>query len=138
VTTSTLPTTRLRVPARSALPVLAGAVLAAVLLWFAAAVLGGVDVRVTTGTDEIPVGLGAVVAAATVGGVLGWGLLALLARGGRRGVRIWRAVAVVVLALSLGGPLSSGMGTAAVAVLVALHVAVAAVLVPLLPRAVRP
>ncbi len=140
MTTSAGPTTRparLRVPARSAAPVLAGAVVAPVLVWSAAVVLGDADLRVAIGADQVTVGLGAVVAAAAVAGVLGWALLAVLARGGRRGVTVWRTAAVVVLLLSLGGPLSSGSGTATVAVLVALHVAVAAVLVPLLPQAVR-
>ena len=127
---------RLRVPARSAVPVIAGAVLTAVLVWFAAVVLGGVDLRVAMGGDRVAIGVGSVVVAAAAAGLLGWGLLAVLARGGRRGVAIWRVVAVVVLLLSLGGPLSSATGAAA-AVLVALHAAVAAVLVPLLPRAAR-
>ena len=70
------------------------------------------------------------VVTAGVAGLLGWALLAVLTRTTRRPVTIWRVAAVVALLLSLGGPLSAGAGAAA-AVLVALHVAVAAVLVPL-------
>lgn len=42
-----------------------------------------------------------------------------------------------MLLVSLGGPVAMGVGTAAVVVLLALHVVVAVVLVALLPRAVR-
>jgi hypothetical protein len=50
---------------------------------------------------------------------------------------VWRAAAVVVLLLSLGGPVAMGVGTASVVALLTLHAVVAAVLVALLPRAVR-
>lgn len=136
MTTSSVLPTRPRVAARSAVVAVAAAVFAAVLVWFLAVVLADVDVRVVMGDDEIAVGVGAVVATALVAGLLGWALLAVLAHTVRRPGAVWRTVAVVVLLLSLGGPLSSGAGTSTVVVLVALHVAVAAVLVALLPRAV--
>jgi hypothetical protein len=140
MTTSSAPAVRAdrpRVAARPAALAVLAATLAAVLVWFVAVPLGGADVRVTQGGSEIGVGVGAVLATATVAGLLGWALLGVLSRTVGRPVTVWRAVAVVALVLSLGGPLSSGAGAASVAVLVVLHVAVAAVLVPLLPRAVQ-
>ena len=139
MTTSSAPAVRTDRPgtaARPALLAVAGGVLAAVVVWFLAVVLADVDLRVPMGAGEVEVGVGAVVVAAGVAGLLGWALLAVLTRTTRRPATIWRVAAVVVLLLSLGGPLSTGAGAPA-AVLVALHVAVAAVLVPLLPRAVR-
>jgi hypothetical protein len=137
MTTSAVLPAPSRVAARPAVLAVVAAALTAVLVWFVAAVLADVDVRVAPGGAETAVGVGAVVAAATVAGLLGWALLAVLARTVRRPGAVWRTVAVVVLLLSLGGPLSSGVGTSSLVVLVALHAAVAAVLVALLPRAVR-
>jgi len=83
------------------------------------------------------VGPGSVLAAAVLAGLLGWALLALLVRSVPRAGAVWRAVAVVVLLLSLGGPVAMGVGTASVVVLLSLHAVVAAVLITLLPAAVR-
>lgn len=137
MTTSPVLTSRQRVAARPAVLAVVAAVLAAVLAWFVASVLADVDVRVAPGGAETAVGVGAVVAAAAVAGLLGWALLAVLTRTVGRPGAVWRTVAAGVLLLSLGGPLSSGVGTASVVVLAVLHATVAAVLVPLLPRAVR-
>ncbi|SFP71315.1 hypothetical protein SAMN05660464_4033 [Geodermatophilus dictyosporus] len=135
-TTSPTPVRRRLAPGPAALTVLAGAA-AAALVWVVAVPLLGADVRVATGGQAQEPGPGAVVAAAVVAGLLGAALLGVLLRSARRPVPVWRAVALTVLVLSLGGPLSSGQDTTSVAVLVTLHLAVAAVLVPLLPRAVR-
>jgi len=72
-----------------------------------------------------------------VAGLLAWALLGLLVRSVARAETVWRAAAVVVLLLSLGGPVAMGVGTASVVALLTLHAVVAAVLVALLPRAVR-
>lgn len=140
MTTSSAPSVRTdpqRVAAGPAALAVGAAVIAAVLVWFVAVVLLDLDVRVAMGEDEIAVGVGAVVATALAAGLLGWALLAVLLRTVRSAVTVWRTVAVIVLVLSLGGPLSSGGDPAVVLVLVALHVAVGAVLVPLLPRTVQ-
>ena len=126
-----------RVAVRPAALAVAGGVAAATLAWTVAVPLLGVDLRVGDPGGEQPVGAGSVVAAAAVAGLLGWALLALLVRSVARAETVWRAVAVVVLLLSLGGPVAMGVGTTSVAVLLALHAVVAAVLVALLPRAVR-
>jgi hypothetical protein len=126
-----------RLAVRPAALAVAGAAGAAVLTWAVAVPLLGVDLRVGTEGAAQAVGPGSVVAAAAVAGVLGWALLALLVRTVARAEAVWRAFAVAVLLLSLGGPVAMGVGTASVVVLLALHVVVALVLVPLLPRAVQ-
>jgi hypothetical protein len=126
-----------RLAVRPAALAVAGAAGAAVLTWAVAVPLLGVDLRVGTGGAAQAVGPGSVVAAAAVAGVLGWALLALLVRTVARAEAVWRALAVAVLLLSLGGPVAMGVGTASVVVLLALHVVVALVLVPLLPRSVQ-
>ena len=95
------------------------------------------DLRVGTEGAGRTVGVGSAVAAAAVAGLLGWALLALLVRSVARAEAVWRVAAVVVLLLSLGGPATMGVGTASVVVLLSLHGLVAAVLITLLPRAVR-
>ncbi|MEX5719393.1 DUF6069 family protein [Geodermatophilus maliterrae] len=126
-----------RVAVRPAALAVVGGVAAATLAWTVAVPLLGVDPRVGVPGGEQPVGAGSVVVAAAVAGLLGWALLAVLVRVSPRATTVWRAVALVVLLLSFGGPVAMGVGTASVVVLLALHAAVAAVLVPLLPRAVR-
>jgi hypothetical protein len=69
-----------------------------------------------------------------VAALAGWGLLALLERFTARPRTIWTAIAVLVGLLSLAGPLSTlASTTAANALALALmHLAVAAVLIPIL------
>ena len=126
-----------RVAVRPAALAVAGGVAASTFVWVVAVPFLGVDLRGATAGADRPVGAGSVVAAAAVAGLLGWALLAILVQAVSRAVTVWRAVALVVLLLSFGGPVAMGVGTASVVVLLALHVAVAAVVVPLLPRAVR-
>jgi hypothetical protein len=138
-TSATVPTlsSRGRVAVRPAALAVAGGIGAAALGWAVAVPLLGVDLRVGTEGAVRTVGVGSVVAAAAVAGLLGWALLALLVRSVARAEPVWRAAAVVVLLLSLGGPVAMGVGTASVVVLLVLHGVVAVVLVPLLPRAVQ-
>lgn len=113
---------------------LVGAAAAAVVLWVAAVPLGGVDLQVEMGGETEAVDLRAVVVVASAGGLLGWGLLAVLEWRVRRAAAIWTAVALVATLLSLVGPLTSATSAAAGAVLVGLHLVVAAVLIPVLRR----
>ncbi len=62
-----------------------------------------------------------------------WALLALLERFTPRARAAWTATALVALALSLAGPLSSGTTTAGKLALAGMHVATAAVLLAALP-----
>ncbi len=110
----------------------AGAVVAPVLIWVAATLLG-VDLAVRQGSPTpVPVGLVAVVGASLLASLVGWGLLALLERWTARAARWWTTVAVVVLVLSLSGPLTGAVDLTSGIVLALMHVAVAAVLVPVL------
>jgi Family of unknown function (DUF6069) len=78
-----------------------------------------------------------------VTGLAGWALLALLARFTARARTIWTAIAVLFALLSLAGPLSILATTEAnVLALALMHLAVAAVLIPILagtsPAPARP
>lgn len=74
-----------------------------------------------------------------VASLAGWGLLAVLERfAPAKAHLIWRIVAVVVLLLSLGGPMGgTGVTTGSRVALIFMHLAVGAVLIPLLPGRAR-
>lgn len=109
-----------------------GAPLAALLVWLAADPLAGIDlaVRQTAGSAIQHVGPVSVVIAAVAAGLAAWGLRAILDRAGERGRTIWTAIALVALLLSLVGPLVADATMAVKVVLVSMHVAVAAAVVP--------
>ena len=115
------------------------AVVAAVLVWGLAALVLGIDLTVGTGSGDAKqtVGAAAVAGSSLVAGLLGWALLALLERRTARAHTIWTAAATAVLLLSLGGPVAADADTSVKAVLVLLHLAVAAVLIPALRRTAR-
>jgi hypothetical protein len=108
--------------------VVAGASAAALAIWAVADPLAGVDLTVRLSGAEQHVGAGAVVAASLVAGLAAWASLALLERLAERARRIWTVIAVVVLALSLTGPLGA-VGAASTVALACMHLAVAAVLI---------
>ncbi|MBB5786368.1 DUF6069 family protein [Jiangella mangrovi] len=118
---------------------IAGATAAAAVPW-AVAEIAGADLEVTTGGWTMDVGLPMVLGAALVVSLAGWGLLTLLQRrlGDARARRVWTIVAVTVLLLSLGGPLSADATTATRVYLAHMHVAVGLALIPGLRWAVRP
>jgi Family of unknown function (DUF6069) len=138
------PTTR---PRRARALAVIAATLAALAVWLVTDPLLGVDLIVPTrpGSEEL-MSITPVLVAGTslVVALAGWALLALLERFTARARTIWTAVAVLFALFSLAGPLSTlGSSTAATAVALALmHVAVAAVLIPMLagtsPAPARP
>ncbi len=85
------------------------------------------------------IGPGIVGISAGVLSLLGWGVLAVLERFTVRARGIWLALSLLALVASLGMPLS-GSGVPAVdrAVLVLMHVAVAAIVIGALYRTARP
>jgi len=104
---------------------------AALAVWLAAVPLAGVDLQVRmSGTTE-DVGPVSVVVSALLAAVAGLGCLAVLRRITKRPARIWTVLGSAVLVLSLSGPLGQAVGTGATVILVAMHLAVAAVLIPL-------
>ena len=110
---------------------------AALAAWVLTGPVAGIDVTVQSGETIQPVGPGAVTIASLVAGLAAWALLALLERLVRRPRRIWTAVAITVLVLSLAGPLGSGADSASAATLAAMHFVVAAVLIPVLRSSIR-
>ncbi|WP_205746000.1 DUF6069 family protein [Egibacter rhizosphaerae] len=114
-----------------------GAVVAALAVWALAVAVIGVELQVEPGTTEPEtVGPAMVTIASLAAGLAGWGLLALLERLTSRARGVWTATALAALLMSLAGPLA-GVSAAATATLAAMHVAVAAVLVPGLRRGTR-
>lgn len=115
-----------------------GTVLAAAAAWAIIEGVAGVDLRAPAfdaSTTSQDIGLLAVVVSSLVASLAAWGTLALLERSVSRPRRIWAALAIAGLFLSLGGPLSgTAIDTASRSLLVVLHVIVAAVLIPLFYR----
>ncbi|GIH97008.1 hypothetical protein Psi01_76380 [Planobispora siamensis] len=111
-----------------------GAPVAALAVWALATAVVGTEPTVRMGDGTQPVGPVPVVVTSLLAGLAGWALLAVLERFASRPGRIWTIVALVVLVLSLSGPLGGAVGVAATLVLVLLHLVVGAVLVLGLPR----
>ncbi|MEO3887767.1 DUF6069 family protein [Nonomuraea sp. B5E05] len=124
---------RMNTSVRRLLTVL-GASAAALAGWVLAVPVAGIALTARMGGGIQQVGPAAVVVASLLAGLAGWALLAVLERFVPRAGRLWTIVALVVLALSLLGPLGSAAGTASALALVLLHLIVGAVLVPGLAR----
>ncbi len=134
--TPTAPTGSRRSPARSRrarILVVLGAVAASLTVWAVAGPLAGVNLRVHAGSRTEHVGPATVILASVLAGLLAWALLAVLERFTPRARAAWTANALVALAVSLAGPLTSGVTTAAKLALAGMHVATAMVLVFALP-----
>lgn len=124
---------------RTRLLAVVGAAAAALAVWTVAVPLAGVDLTVRTGGgDTRLIGSGDVVLVSLLAGLAGLALLMLLERFTAHPRRTWTATALVVLALSLLGPLGAGVSTAATVALAGMHLAAAAVLIALLARAAPP
>ena len=109
--------------------------LAALAIWVVADQLLGANLLVRSGGGSPQsVGAGTVVAASLLAALLGWVLLAVLERRTSRARAVWTGVALVVLLLSLSGPLTGGTTPSTTATLVLMHLTVAAVLIPTLRR----
>jgi heme A synthase len=109
------------------------AVATAVGLWAVAEQALGIEVRSPEMGDNpsADITIVEVAIASLVASLAAWALLAGLERVTRRAHRIWLAVAVTVLVVSLGAPLTGdGIDTANRTVLALLHLAVAVVVIP--------
>ena len=111
-----------------------GAALADVAVWAVAVPILGIQLLVRFG-NAAPQGvvLPAVVGSTVVAGLLGWGLLALLERRTSRARDIWTAIALLVLLVSMSLPLA-GTTVSTTVTLALMHVAAAAVIIPVLRR----
>jgi len=98
------------------------AMVVAVVVW-AVGRTTGVPLEVAAGAGTRTVGVVDVAVAALVAGLAGWGVRALIRRLTGGGDRAWLVLCVVVLAVSLLGPLGAATPAAA-GLLVAEHVAV--------------
>jgi hypothetical protein len=138
------PTTR---PRRARALAVIAAALAALAVWLVTDPLLGIDLIGTTrpGSQELMSITPALVAGTSlVVALAGWALLALLERFTARARTIWTAIAALFALLSLAGPLSILASTSAAnaLALALMHLAVAAVLIPMLagtsPAPARP
>jgi hypothetical protein len=111
-----------------------GAAAAALAVWAVARPAAGLAVRLGTGPRTVHVGPASVAVASVLAGLAGWGLLALMERHAARARTVWTATCLIVLVVSLAGPLSAGVGGAAKAALACMHLAAAGVLIPVLAR----
>jgi hypothetical protein len=122
---------------KARLAVVVGAVLAAVVVYLIAnaAVDGGLQSPAMNDQAPADITIGMVIFVSALASLLGWGLLALLERfAAARARLVWTIIALVVFLLSLGGPLSGSDITGGNRFgLVCMHLAVAAVLITLLP-----
>jgi Family of unknown function (DUF6069) len=133
--TSTPATGRTQRPTqRTRLLAVVGAAAAALAVWAVADPLAGIDLTVRTGGGTQEIGSGAVVLVSLVAGLAGWALLDLLERFTAHAREIWIATALVALVLSLLGPLGAAVTAAATVALAGMHLAVSAILIPLLAR----
>lgn len=127
-----------RSTARSRLAAVGAAVLAALVVWVAFEPIGGIDLRAPApgGAGQThDVGPFTVVLPSLLAALAGWALLAVLEKFVGRARTVWRVIAIAVLAVSLGGPLSAtGISTGNQVALATMHVAVAVTLIPLLTR----
>jgi Kef-type K+ transport system membrane component KefB len=114
--------------------VVVGATAAAAAVWLAARA-AGTDFRVSLGAQPaMTIGLPLVLVTAFAVSLAGWAALAVLERWARRGRIWWRGLASAVLLASFGPVLSAQTDDGTRLALALMHVAVAAVLIPVLPR----
>ncbi len=108
------------------------AVAVAVLAWGIATLLLGVDLTVDINNAQpaMTIGLGPVVVTALIASLAGWASLAGLERVTDKARGIWRVVAVAVLLASFLPLLAAETDLAVTLTLGAMHVLVAAVLIP--------
>lgn len=111
-----------------------GAVFAALAVWAIAGPMAGIDLRVAPdGQPPHSVGPAMVALSSLTAGLAAWGLLAALERVTARATHVWTVIALIVLAASMLGPPAAD-STAALVSLATMHLVVAAVLIPALPR----
>lgn len=116
----------------------AATVAAAAVVWLVGEPLLGNDLVVEQpGQAPLDLGLAAFVIITLGASLAGWAVLALLERITQYGRRIWAGLAVAVVVLSFLPFLSAEMSTGSAVVLTVVHLAVGAVLIPLLLRTPR-
>jgi hypothetical protein len=125
---------------RQRLLTIAGGTLGALAVWAVAEWVVGLDLRTPAfSTEQQPQDLSAalVAVASAVGGLIGWGALAVVERSTRNPRRAWVAVASIALLASLSAPLSgTGVSAGDRIAMIGMHLAVAAVVIPFFYRSI--
>jgi hypothetical protein len=116
----------------------AGGALAAALAWTVEVPLLGIHLTVRFGAgNPQTIAIGQVIGVAAAAALLGWLLLAQLERRATDVWPLWTTIALAVLGASLALPLTTATTNSAVLGLIALHVTVAAVVIPGLAHTAR-
>jgi hypothetical protein len=118
----------------------AGAAGASLLVWLVATAGFGLELSQPGFGSQAPQALSLwwVVAIAAIAGLAASGVLTLIERLTRRAPVVWLAVSLVVLVISLGGPMSGeGIDGGNRLALAAMHLAAGAVLIPLFYRSAQ-
>lgn len=116
---------------------LPAAAVAVVLVWLLADKVAGVDLHQPAFGSAAPASLSAgfVATVGLVAALLGWASLAVFERFSGRARQLWLWTSLLVLLVSLAGPLSGqAISNGNRLALVAMHLAAAAVVIPLLYR----
>jgi len=125
---------------RQRLLTVAGGTLGALAVWAVAEWIVGLDLRTPAFSSEQPsqeLTAGLVAVASAIGGLAGWGVLAVLERFTTNPRRAWAVVASIALLASLSAPLSGTGVTAGDRIaMIGMHLAVAAVVVPFFYRSI--
>jgi hypothetical protein len=131
-------TPALRHVGRDRLLAVAAAVAAAVLVWAIMRYGAGVSLRTpafSAGQQPSALTPGFVAAASGLVSLGAWGFIAVVERRFRRPRRVWLATGLVALGISLSAPLSGhGLTAPQRIALACMHLAVGAVLIPMLAR----
>jgi Family of unknown function (DUF6069) len=120
-------------PWKARLLAVVGAILVTGVLWVVADLILGIHLRAPAsgGSPSWDIGPQVVAAATVAFSLVGWLVLALLERLSSRGHVVWLVIAVLALLASLSLPLSgTGVSGADRAILVLMHLAAGAVLIP--------
>ena len=134
--TTLAPTADIKTRRRNRALAVLGAVVATALLWLIGEPLLGYDFVVTPpGQPAVDLGLGPVVFVTLIPSLAAWALLAVLERFTRRARLIWNIIAALVLLASFLPFTQAEMNTGSAVFLALMHLAVAAVLMPVLGRA---
>lgn len=114
------------------------AVAAPLIVWIVAVPILGIalSARLSPGAPATTISPVVVVVVGALAGLVAWGLLALLERTTAHPRAIWMSISIVVLVLSLAGPLGAATTPSAKVVLVCMHLVVATALVPLMATTV--
>lgn len=124
----------LRLPWQMRAMAIVDAVIANVVILIVGRLVTGEFPVATVGGDEQTIGFPQVILVTVLVGLVAWGLLALLERTTAHARMVWTMIAVVVVVLSLLGPIGSGANTSSTVVLACLHIGAAATIIPIMRR----